>query len=59
MIELIIKRKNTWIFILEAGIEPHTKKRKQVSKSGFKTKGESKIAAKEIELQVISNKKVR
>ncbi|HEY5563161.1 MAG TPA: site-specific integrase [Clostridiaceae bacterium] len=42
------KRKNTWTYVLDIGIDPLTGNRKRKSKGGFKTKGECRTAASKI-----------
>jgi integrase len=46
------KRGGTWTYIVDIGIEPVTKKRKQVSKGGFKSKREAQSACREVELEI-------
>ncbi|MGG0844081.1 tyrosine-type recombinase/integrase [Peribacillus simplex] len=46
------KRGDKWSYTVNLGIDPITKKRKQITKSGFSSKTAAKDAAKEIEFKV-------
>lgn len=46
------QRGKTWTYVIDLGIDPLTKKRRQVSRGGFKTQREAKAAARIIELEI-------
>ncbi|MCK2005524.1 Arm DNA-binding domain-containing protein [[Brevibacterium] frigoritolerans] len=46
------KRGDKWSYTVNLGIDPITKKRKQITKSGFSSKTAAKDAAKEMEFKV-------
>ncbi|RXZ00857.1 site-specific integrase [Fictibacillus sp. S7] len=46
------KGQETWSFIIDLGLDPLTKKRKQVSKGGFEKKKDAQAAARIIELEI-------
>lgn len=45
------QRGNTWTYYVYLGIDPLTKKRKEISKGGFKTKKEAQAAARLVEIE--------
>ncbi|MDO8223939.1 site-specific integrase [Bacillus cabrialesii] len=46
------QRGKTWSYHIYIGIDPLTKKRKEISKGGFKTQREAKAAARQVELEI-------
>jgi len=46
------KRRNTWTYVVDIGLDPVTGKRKRKSKGGFKTKGECRAAASKLITEV-------
>lgn len=48
----VYKRGNTWTYVIDVGVDPATKKRKQKSKGGFRTKGDCQRAMDEIKYKI-------
>ncbi len=46
------QRGKTWSYHIYLGLDPLTKKRKEISKGGFKTQREAKAAARLVELEI-------